>query len=290
MPKFTGTRLFSSEGSPPQLGFRTAAALAAMFLFFLLGSLQFESAAARDAVYAAHPSAAMSSSIGRAMLSSAARPEADGVSAPNLRRLSLAAAANDDDGTFSAQEDGRLQQSAAEASDLPVHLGALQVFLSILLILISMALQLQLHLGLGARLGTAALRCVVQLLLLGLILGPIFKTNLLPVVILWCMFMIGVSALEVTSRPTHGFRGFYLHTVMSLAAPCFIILCYALLAVLGPRNAMEARYIIPMLGMVSGVSASYLGHVESGSGRGPISGEPSLADLSKDSFPSSSTK
>jgi len=48
----------------------------------------------------------------------------------------------------------------------------------------------------------AAVRCVIQLSLLGYILGPIFHLKQLWLVLLYASFMVWISAVEAIGRPT----------------------------------------------------------------------------------------
>lgn len=41
-----------------------------------------------------------------------------------------------------------------------------------------------------------------------------------------------------------------------MQGPCFIVLSYGLLAILGPSTASQARYVIPLMGMMLGNATS----------------------------------
>jgi ABC-type iron transport system FetAB permease component len=69
-----------------------------------------------------------------------------------------------------------------------------------------MACFCRLCLGLHSQLAVAAVRCVVQLSLLGYILVPIFKLNNPWLVLAYAGFMVWVSALEAVGRPSRVYK------------------------------------------------------------------------------------
>jgi putative ABC transport system permease protein len=64
----------------------------------------------------------------------------------------------------------------------------------------------RLSLGMHSQLAIAAVRCVVQLSLLGYILAPIFKLNSPWLVLAYAGFMVWVSALEAMGRPSRVYK------------------------------------------------------------------------------------
>ena len=115
---------------------------------------------------------------------------------------------------------------------------------------------------------------------------PIFKYNQLWLVLLYCGFMIWVSALEAVGRPAKTFnvsppvpccccmcprphqasfsnpnpptnhthahmaaQGLFLNTLLIVACSASLIMAYALLVVMGVQPWWTPQYLIPILGM-----------------------------------------
>lgn len=132
----------------------------------------------------------------------------------------------------------------------------LGVALAAALILLQIVVSVRLCLGLHSQLAVAAVRCVVQLTLLGYILAPIFKLNSPWLVLAYAGFMVWVSALEAMGRPTRVYKGLFFHTlgIVLLAAGC--TMAYGLTLVIGVEPWWSPQYLIPVLGMVLGNTIS----------------------------------
>jgi putative ABC transport system permease protein len=88
-----------------------------------------------------------------------------------------------------------------------IQLSALDLSIAALLVLGLAGLSWRLKLGVERQLLIAALRSIVQLLLLGLILKTLFSQNApLPIIAL-TLFMLGVAGYEVMARQKRRFKG-----------------------------------------------------------------------------------
>lgn len=66
-------------------------------------------------------------------------------------------------------------------------------------------LSVYLALGLNKKLGVAALRCMIQLALLGFLLRPVFKSGHWIWVLVFSLAMLLISSVEVMSRPSYSY-------------------------------------------------------------------------------------
>jgi putative ABC transport system permease protein len=134
----------------------------------------------------------------------------------------------------------------------PIELGPVQLGLAALLILLNAAISMRLQLGLGRRLLLASLRSVVQLSLLGLLLGWVFSVQgpwaVLPLMVLMAL-IAGFEAVRRTTRRVPGIFGASIGVVL---ATSMAITFYGLVAVIGIEPWYAPRYAVPILGMVLG--------------------------------------
>jgi len=134
-----------------------------------------------------------------------------------------------------------------------VELYPWQLGVAASLILISGAISLWMKLGLEQRLLVAAVRTVVQLLLIGWVLKWIFAPDRWSVYIVGLMLMMtliaGVSAVGRTGRR---YRGMYPDSIISMWASSWLIAAVALFAIVRVDERNLAQYAIPLLGMILG--------------------------------------
>lgn len=100
----------------------------------------------------------------------------------------------------------------------------------------------------------AALRTVVQLLLVGIVLKALFANVNLGWVVLMSMVMLAVAGREVMARQTRrltGWWGFGVGT-LTMFVSSFAVTILALTAIVGPTPWYTPQYAIPLLGMVLG--------------------------------------
>ncbi|KAI8608666.1 hypothetical protein BC830DRAFT_1071774, partial [Chytriomyces sp. MP71] len=131
------------------------------------------------------------------------------------------------------------------------------VAVGFLLILINAFISVLLGLGLSTQLFVAALRCVVQLFILGLVLKPAFESQSTLFVALLSVVMMTISSLEIVFNKTKA-RHFYMLPTVWL---CIFVSVF-LASLLGNAFAIQAdpwfqaRQYIPILGMLLGNSLS----------------------------------
>jgi len=122
------------------------------------------------------------------------------------------------------------------------------------LLLVHAAISLWYRTGVAISLIVASLRMVVQLGLMAYVLRFLFVTQMPVWTFVAAFIMIGFAGFEVISRqktPLHGGWGFGIGTgSMFMAAT--LVTVFALLVQVKPDPWYEARYAIPLLGMVLG--------------------------------------
>ncbi|GMH42189.1 hypothetical protein BSKO_10108 [Bryopsis sp. KO-2023] len=117
-------------------------------------------------------------------------------------------------------------------------------------------LSIYLSLGLNRKLITAALRCVVQLSVLGLVLNPTFEhPSWVPVIL---VIMILVAAIEVMSRPSYSYSGMYYHILLGVGGSTIVVVVFARYCVIRWEGSrwFEPKYLIPLVGMLLGNTIS----------------------------------
>ena len=119
-------------------------------------------------------------------------------------------------------------------------------------------ISLLLQLGLQRRLLVAAVRTVVQLLLIGYVLQWIFKANQWSVVLGLMLAMTLIAGFAAVRRTGRRYPGIWLDSIISMWASSWLIAAVALFAVVQlpkPQQDLswyEPRYAIPLLGMILG--------------------------------------
>ena len=128
-------------------------------------------------------------------------------------------------------------------------------------IIIVALLSLYLRLGNVRTLLVAASRCVIQLLLLGLLLYPIFRANKVYVVLPYVLVMILFATHEAAVKPKHRYVGMAPQMLMSIAVSLAVSLTIICFGVLKPNPWYDAQVVIPVAGMLLGscVNALSLG-------------------------------
>jgi putative ABC transport system permease protein len=107
------------------------------------------------------------------------------------------------------------------------------------------------EIGLETKFLTAAVRCAIQLSLLGVILVPIFENNLWWQVIGYMLMMMLVAAQDCASRPPYIFRSkipMYFWILASFGSTTIFLISFVLFVVL--RVGLRALEAIPIGGMV----------------------------------------
>lgn len=122
------------------------------------------------------------------------------------------------------------------------------------LVIMLSALTWYLKLGMGRRLLIAALRTVVQLLLLGLVLKYLFESShpiLIGVIMLIMTAVAGREVMVRQQRPFRGSWGYGLGTI-AMFISSFTITLFSISIIISPEPWYQPQYSIPLLGMMLG--------------------------------------
>ena len=135
-----------------------------------------------------------------------------------------------------------------------ISLSASDLAIAAVLILLDGALSVALGLGLHRQLAVAAARMVLQLLLIGVVLRSVFALASPPVTLLVILVMVGIAAREVAVRPEQRLSryGNYMVGASAVAAATLLTSILALTTALRPSPWYDARYAIPLAGIVLG--------------------------------------
>jgi len=133
-------------------------------------------------------------------------------------------------------------------------IGLPQLALASVLIVVNLALSLWLRLGLAGSLLLASSRMVVQLLLVGLVLGYVFSLNRPLPVLAIALVMASLAGVSAVNRSQRRFHGVWWDSLLTITGSAFVVTGLSLVGVLRVRPWFEAQYAIPLLGMVLGNS------------------------------------
>jgi putative ABC transport system permease protein len=143
-------------------------------------------------------------------------------------------------------------------SNTIIQLGPWQLGTAAALVVILSALTWYMRLALSGRILIAAVRTVVQLLLLGLVLEYLFATShpaLIGVVALIMLLVAGREVMARQQRPFQGWWGYGLGAT-SMFVSSFTIMLFALNFIISPTPWYQPQYSIPLLGMMLGNTMS----------------------------------
>ncbi|MBD2105545.1 iron export ABC transporter permease subunit FetB [Nodosilinea sp. FACHB-13] len=127
-----------------------------------------------------------------------------------------------------------------------------QLALSALLIVVNVVLSTALRLGLGQSLLTAALRMVVQLLLIGFVLEWLFTQDNALVILAIALVMTAIAGIAAVNRTQRRFVGVYWHSLLSVLASSSLVTGFAMVGIIRVQPWYDPQYLIPLLGMVLG--------------------------------------
>jgi len=133
-----------------------------------------------------------------------------------------------------------------------LQLSYVQVGLAALLILVNGAISVALRLGLERRLLLAAVRTVVQLLLVGLVLQWVFSLERWYLVVALGSLMVMVAGVAAVRRAGRRYPGIWIDSLLSMWVSSWAITGIALLAIVRVEPWYAPQYAIPLLGMILG--------------------------------------
>jgi len=135
-----------------------------------------------------------------------------------------------------------------------ISLSAFDLSMASLLVITLAVLSLILKLDIASRIIIAAIRTVVQLLLIGLVLKALFAQINIGFVALLSLVMLLVAGREVMARQQRRFGGLWGYGLgtLSMFISSFTLTVYALIIVIGTDPWYTPQYAIPLLGMMLG--------------------------------------
>ena len=96
------------------------------------------------------------------------------------------------------------------------------------------------------------LRMIVQLALVGIYIKTLFQLNNPWLNGLWILIMLLVADLSILKRAGLKAKYFLLATFSAVAASILLSTAYLVMLVIQPPNIFDARYIVPLAGMILG--------------------------------------
>ncbi|MDH5370316.1 MAG: ABC transporter permease, partial [Gammaproteobacteria bacterium] len=135
-----------------------------------------------------------------------------------------------------------------------ISLSPYDLSMAALLVLLLALLSLILKLNLASRIVIAAIRTVVQLLLIGLVLKALFAQISLLWVSALSIVMLLIAGREVMARQQRRFGGLWGYGLgtLSMFVSSFTLTVYALIVIVGTDPWYTPQYSIPLLGMMLG--------------------------------------
>ena len=135
-----------------------------------------------------------------------------------------------------------------EALDIPLA----RFVLLYLLLLLPLYFLRRLKLGLGREVLVSVVRMSVQLFLVGIYLKYIFAINSLLLNLLWIMVIMVVANLNILKKAGLAVRKLFWPSLAGVACGTLIVLGVFLFLVVRPTPLYDARYLIPLAGMLLG--------------------------------------
>jgi len=120
------------------------------------------------------------------------------------------------------------------------------------LMLIPLAIIFYLRLGIIRDTLIAMLRMTVQLVLVGLYLKYIFQLNNPLVSLLWVAIMLGVATLSILNKAGLKRGPFFWRSLAGVTGSTLFVSGWFILTAIRPDPVYDARYLIPIVGMVLG--------------------------------------
>ncbi|BDM83424.1 ABC transporter permease [Acaryochloris marina] len=133
-----------------------------------------------------------------------------------------------------------------------IPINSTQLALAASLILINVGLSVALRLGLAKSLVIATMRMVVQLLLVGYILGWVFTLDNPWLVLGVALFMSTIAGNASVNRTRRSFPSIYWHCLLSILASSALVTGLLVEGIIRVDPWYDPQYVIPLLGMVLG--------------------------------------
>ncbi|VGO12294.1 putative iron export permease protein FetB [Pontiella desulfatans] len=120
------------------------------------------------------------------------------------------------------------------------------------LLLIPIGIFLYLRIGVVRETIVSAIRMAVQLVLVGLYLKYIFQLNNGWVNLAWVVLMMVAANMSILGKSGLKRRFFFWRTLTGVAASTLIVSGWFILVAIRPEPFYDARYMIPIIGMILG--------------------------------------
>ena len=134
-----------------------------------------------------------------------------------------------------------------------IEIGPKEVAIMFSLILVVSIIAFIAKLGITSLFLSAALRCLGQLALMGLILGYIFEIQEPTLILGYVLVMIALASREAFARAKVFYKGLFANMFVSFVTSVSVIgILGGLLLVLRPEPFFDPRYFIPVCGMLLG--------------------------------------
>ncbi|MFH1844913.1 MAG: iron export ABC transporter permease subunit FetB [bacterium] len=133
-----------------------------------------------------------------------------------------------------------------------IQLSALDLTVAATLVLLAGVVSMAMKLDLERRLGLAAVRTVVQLLLVGYVLQFVFGLASWPAVFGIALVMIVLASRAAVQRSSRSFAGATPRAFLTLASCGLLVTVTVTALVISVEPWYRPRYFIPLLGMVLG--------------------------------------
>ena len=131
-------------------------------------------------------------------------------------------------------------------------LSPVDLVVAALLVVIAGAISMALRLGLEKRLGIAAVRTIVQLLLVGYVLKVVFDLKTPWAIGLIVAVMLAVASHAAVKRSSRSIKRLTSLAMLSLAISSLLVTYMVTRLIIGVTPWYEPRYMIPLLGMIMG--------------------------------------
>ena len=137
----------------------------------------------------------------------------------------------------------------------PAELSDFSILTAACLVLVNGVISMLLRLNLERRLAVATVRTIVQLLLIGHVLGWFFRpaTPWYAIALLMLLMSL-IAGLSAVRRVEWRFPGIWLNSVVAVVASSWLVTIIAMPAVIRPAvwSGHIAQYAIPLMGMILG--------------------------------------
>jgi len=135
-----------------------------------------------------------------------------------------------------------------------IALGYLDVALAAALLIVNAGLSIAFRLGLAKRLVIAAVRMTVQLSLVGLVLKALFHASSPWLTTMAALVMVAFAGREAMARQERSFTGYWSYGIgtSAMCAAALTVTLFALTTQFETRPWYDARYALPLLGMILG--------------------------------------